>query len=590
MAVLSRVSFSSQQRLDLQHVIAEQSFQAADFRYALSIFNGLDKNYVVRGLEITSASDGLSISVGVANCMILCPLDGATSFYVGLPSDTPEQLLLPQTVTAYVEAYFERVSDHPVTTAQWDPGAITSQNPDGTEFTSSVNFEEYVNLKLRYNTAGFSENAIKIAVVNTESTKVDTITDARDLFYRLATGGAQPDYGYRYPWSDTRGEPNVIGDPDAIGTLSPNNPYYSQDQSGVRNDKAINSLKQWMDAVTTSIAEIKGTPYWYSTVSQFIGKSLFFDSINGSTCIPKDGLTLDWDPVTRVARTVGTGPISWMLNAGPLTWNLGGTFVPGTRAFVTTLFSIALPAAPTNSALMLRLEREKVPNLANESNVAFGVIVGGASLASECVKGNPNDFAGIAVGDYIRKFTDSYYRYVKVTGISDGTTVDSTPGNIATIGTIGLVCANAGFVESTEPYLWFRANYSQEDLYYSTTIDPYMLTNGVVPITGEAGDLYFMGRRNGDVFNWRTCLCVEKTNVKVVKDVVTADLTDLTDTVVNHGFLLGDRNFSWSVIESATGRLVYLDGVQSTTGVTLKRTFEPLTVDITFMRTPYVRN
>jgi hypothetical protein len=593
MAVLSRVSFSSQQRLDLQHVVAEQSFQAADFRYLLSIFNGIDKNYVVRGLEILPSTD-LTVSVVVSNCMILSPLDGATSFYVGLPNDLPETLLLPQDSTVYVEGYFERVSSHPVTTAQWDPGAITAQNPDGTEFTSSVNFEEYVDFKLRYNTAGFTESAIKIAKIQTNASNKTTVVDSRELFYRLATGGASPDFSHRYPWSSTRGESSVIGTAGEIGELNISNPYYSQDQTGARNDKAINSLKLWMDAVMTIIAEIKGTPYWYSTVSQFIGKNLFFDSINGSSCIPKDGLTLDWDASTRIVRTVGTGPMSWAFNAGHLQWHLGGTFTSGTRAYSNSLFNLVLPATPSGLVLALKLERETTPATANEANIEwFTISVAGVS-PDQCVKGSTNDFTGIAVGDYIRKYTDSYFKYYKVIAIDDGTSADYTNGAIATYLHTGLVlepkASGEVRIPSSEKYVWFRSAYSQEDLFYTYGSDINFFTNGSLILAGDEADLYFMGRRNGSVFDWRVDLTVEKTNVKVVKSVTTASFSDPADTVINHGFLLGDRNFTWSAIESSTGRLVHLDGNQTTTGVTLKRTFEPLIVDVTFVRTPYVRN
>lgn len=596
MAVLSRVSFGSQQRLDLQHVVAEQSFSAADFRYLLSIFNGIDKNYVVRGLEISS-TQGLSVSVSVANCMILSPLDGATSFYVGLPDDLPETILLPQNSTIYLEAFFERITDHPVTTAQWDPGAITAQNADGTEFTSSLNFEEYVQLTLRYNTAGFTESAIAIAKLQVGNSDVMTLVDSRPRFYRQATGGASPDFSARYPWSYVRAEADAVGEAAFLGQMDIRNPYYCQDQTGARNDKAITSLKQWMDAMMTIIAEIKGTPYWYSSVAQFIGKNLFFDSINGSSCIPKDGLTLDWDASTNIVRAVGAGPLSWAFNAGAIQWNLGGTFSSGSsRSYSNSLFSVELPVSPSTAVLALRLERETVPFSANEANVEWFYSSEYGYGADQIVTGSTNDFTGIAVGDFVRKYSESYFKYIKVIGFFDSSTTTTTSGAIATINTIGLILeAPSGITDirtaSVEKYLWFRANYANVDLFYTLPTNSNFFTNvSSEVIAGDAADLYFLGRRNGTVFDWRVELTVEKTNVKVVKNQVTATFTDPSDTIVNHGFLLGDRNFTWSAIETSTGRRVYMDGTQTTTGVVLARTFEPMAVDITFVRTPYVRN
>jgi hypothetical protein len=502
MAVLSRVSFSSQQRLDLQHVIGEQSFQAADFRYFASIFGGIDKNYVVRGLEIISKGT-LSVSVNVANCMIMSPLDGATSFYVGLPDDAPSSILLPQTSTIYLEAYFERATDNPVTTAQWDPGAITSQNPEGTEFTSSINFEEYVDLKLRYNTAGFTENAIKIATITTSANSVVGVVDARDLFYRLASGGAEPDYTYRFPWSDDRGESAEVGIPSYFGTMSEFNPYYTQDQVGVRNDKAITSLKQWMDAMMSIVAEVKGTPYWYSVVSQFVGKILFFDSINGSSCVPKAGLGLAWDPSARSLSSYGSGTVSWAFNAGALKWNLGGTFVTGTRLYNDELFSLSLPSSPTNAVVMLQMERETLPATADDVSVDWFQSAPDSYETSRFVTGTTNAFTGVAVGDYVRKFTGSFFDYIKVVGLYDGTTVNTTDGAIATLSTVGLYVEENSLTPSREKYRWFRSNYSQDDLYYTST-DGTFFTNGSLVLPGDTPDLYFLGRRNGDSFDWRT--------------------------------------------------------------------------------------
>lgn len=581
MAVLSRVSFSSQQRLDLQHVIAEQSFQAADFRYLLSMFNGLDKNYVVRGLEIGSTSS-LAVNVTVANAMIMAPLDGATSFYVGLPDDAPLSILLPQNTTVFVEAYFERTSDHPVTTAQWDPGAITSQNPDGTEFTSSVNFEEYVNLHLRYNTGGFTESAIKIAKVKTDAASVTNIVDARESFYRLATGGSSPDLSYRYPWSTSRGE--ATGDsPSALGQSTVDNPYYSQDQIGACNDKAITSLKQWMDAMMTALAEVKGTPYWYSTVSQFVGKILFFDSINGSSCVPKAGLTLGWEPTTRTVSTVGDDPMSWAFNAGRLMWNLGGTFVAGTRQYDNPLIDLDLPAAPSDMVLALQMERETLPATANDASVKWFMQGLGAYNQSQSVAGSTNDFTGVAVGDYIRKYTDSYFKYIKVIGLFDGTTMDFTDGAIAGSGITGLYVEEVlGVTASEEKYRWFRANYSQDDLFYTHT-DPTFFSNGSLLLAGDTPDMYFMGRRKGESFDWRTDLLPGREDMLVGLNNTGGTLIRGTTVTLNAlgEFVIGSA-IDVASCEGTVG-VVYLDipdgayGYAQTAGVTFVLT----TVDLT---------
>ena len=94
MAVQSRNNLLAQQRLDLTHVLAAESFTAFDFRTLMTMFTGSNFTYVMRGFQITGTS-GLTLSVNVADAMVLNPQDNNGSFYRGLPSDPDQIVQLP---------------------------------------------------------------------------------------------------------------------------------------------------------------------------------------------------------------------------------------------------------------------------------------------------------------------------------------------------------------------------------------------------------------------------------------------------------------------------------------------------------------
>lgn len=518
MAVHARVAWRSQQRVDIQHMVAEQSFAAADFRLFTYLFAGLDRNYIVRGLELVSTT-ALKVTISRARSMVVVPNVNATSFFVSESDDDPYEMTLPSNSTVFIEGYFERVEGVPVTAAQWDPGAVSNENPAGSEFTSSVDFQEYVELKFRYNTSGFTSNAVKIAKVITGPSSVVTIVDSRDMFYRLAQGGSTPDYAYRYPWSTTRSEADINGDATKLGELVPENPYFYLDGIGARNDKAISSLKSWMDAVMTSLAEIKGSPYWYSSGGSFTGQTLYFDGLNGSSVVPKDDYDIDWDNSSgseRIFSRGSDGPAAWASSYGNFKWYLGGTFstdlsghlgwVTETRAFDSTLFDLDLSSSPSSCVVFLKLEREKVPGASNDQDVTWGT-GGDIGIYSEtqCVHGVAQDFIGIAVGDYVRRITDGYMSYRKVIGLSiDNTNVETNEGAVATAAVTGLVLEDALPSPSIERYQWFKANYISDDLYFTDPTDPTLVRNSTgVLINSSDTDLYMIGRREGDQFYFR---------------------------------------------------------------------------------------
>jgi len=511
MAILSRVNYLSQQRLDLQHVIATDSFNAFDLRAFSYILNGLEKNYVVRGLEIT-ALNGFTVTVKVANSIILFPLDNEASFYYGLADASDEIINVPpSTEKVFLEAFLERVTETPVTAAFFDPSNTNDQNPAGQEFNASVDFQSIVKLQLRYNTEGFSVDAIPLAILRTGSAGVVDISDARDLFFRLGSGGALPSPYKKYAWSSNRVENALPAQSIYLNQFTPQNPYYTQDANGIINDKALTNLKDWMDATMTIISEMKGSASWYTPIAGKTIPNLLFLNPNATSFVPSiDGRTLSWTGTQLKSSSLSgsSDPLSLAMNYGPVKWEIGGAFVNAftNRAFTNTDFTASIP---DNAAFFLKLDREKIPVDSSGNSVKWGVetlLIPTPPLQEYTVSGQEGDFTGVAIGDYIRKLGEDYYQYNRVVGLVEGGIVYSTTGRVATAITTALIVEYPIDTPTTEPFRWFRARYQLSDLFVTSDAQGLKVQSvDTSPLILPVDDinLYFLGRRKGDLFQLR---------------------------------------------------------------------------------------
>jgi len=511
MAILSRVNYLSQQRLDLQHMVATDSFNAFDLRAFAYVFNGLEKNYVVKGLEVT-ALNGFTVTVKISNAVVLLPLDNEASFFYGLPDAEDEIINVPpSTEKVFIEAFVERVTTTPISAAFFDPSNTNDQNPAGQEFNASVDFQSIIKLQLRYNTEGFSVDAIPIAILKTDSTNVINISDARDLFFRLGSGGALPSPYKKFNWSSNRAENALPASSIYLNQFTTENPYYYQDANGAINDKALTNLKEWMDAVMTLIAEMKGSASWYTPIAGKTIPSLLFLNPNATAFVPStDGRTLTWTGTALKSRSLSSSsaPLSLTMNYGPIKWELGGTFInPFTnRVYSDTDFTAVIP---DNAAFFVKLDREKIPTESSGNSVKWGVetlLIASPPAQNVTVSGQEGDFTGVAIGDYIRKLGDDYYQYNRVTGIVEGGIVYTTSGRVATSITTGLIIEYPIDVPSTEPFRWFRQRYQLSDLFVTSDSQGLKVQSvDASPLILPVDDInmYFLGRRKGNLFQLR---------------------------------------------------------------------------------------
>jgi len=170
----------------------------------------------------------------------------------------------------------------PDTRAFWDPSA---SGGDGAEFTQIVDTARDCTAAFTVNNVGFSGgNKIPIAEITLTGAAITSNIDRRNLFFRLGVG--QPaDPLNEFSWPNGQSEPN----PDRILN---SNAY-------IGADKAINTFKEWMDAVMTEFKTLKGSAFWFSPGSSLISgvnlSDLFFDSvgsvITGTGVFQHDGGT-----------------------------------------------------------------------------------------------------------------------------------------------------------------------------------------------------------------------------------------------------------------------------------------------------------
>lgn len=332
MAVQRRVNWLSQQRVDVPDMRAVESAASNDFDQLIQSFvTGTAQGYFMRGFNILmagaigGAANGLQMAVDPGAVLHIAASQSGTVLMV--PSGTPVQLLNAATNTNvhgafapssvnYVTLDYVRLIDD-TTSAQvylWDPTA----NDETTINAPRAQILEY---SINISTSTPPSNLLPIAVVLTDAgNNVLSITDARWMLCRLGEGGVIPNPFFIYPWTQGRTENPVTSSDDTVDPFS-------------GGDKNIGSLKEWMNAVMSSLLEIKGTTYWYSLSSSGSLESLREDLAN--TVITGSGdishgilpnsnpvltttgdITLNSNQLINLASVVGVDPGDFIFGTG----------------------------------------------------------------------------------------------------------------------------------------------------------------------------------------------------------------------------------------------------------------------------------
>lgn len=266
MGVKRRVNWISQQRVDVPDMRALESAASNDFDELIKSFvTGTTQGYIMRGFEISmagaigGAASGLQLVVDPGAVFHIASSVSGTFYLV--PSGTPAQQLNSATNTIvdgafapnsinYVGLEYERFIDD-TTSSQvylWNPTT-------NSETTKNAPRAQILRYRIKITTSTYAANVLPICTVTTDSgNNVQSITDARWLLFRLGTGGASPNPFYIYPWT---AQPEGRVENPSSSSSNAVNPFHG-------GDKMIATLKDWMNAIMTSLQEIKGTVYWYS--------------------------------------------------------------------------------------------------------------------------------------------------------------------------------------------------------------------------------------------------------------------------------------------------------------------------------------
>jgi hypothetical protein len=260
MAVLQRLSIQPDERFDTPDARLLEAASLNDWRFFLSGFYS-PQSLILTGFEISNYNTiftvpGFSLTI---DDVVLFHSQAATQsagFYVFSGTEPNISVSLSPNATNFVEADLGSSSGTPDVRAFWDPAANSGV---GGEFTDTVDTVINLQINVTANITGFTSGKMPLyKVITNPSGIVTSVQDCRNLLFRLGTGGDSPNPANNFSWpSDPDSSHARFETPSTATSATPTNAPF---QGG---DKNIKYFKQWMDAVMSSLKEIKGTPFWY---------------------------------------------------------------------------------------------------------------------------------------------------------------------------------------------------------------------------------------------------------------------------------------------------------------------------------------
>ena len=412
MAVLGRVLLNSAERIDLPDLLSIDSYGAGDWKYFMQSLVGASKPYVLFGFDVINPGSAIglpSCSIRVADSIVYYPGAAAGPFFYGLPEGNDASVpLVPQlrtNATNYVYLTLSTFNTASDTRALWDPdrnGGV------GGEFTQDINTESVIQAQLGISTGSFPVNTVPLAIITVGASAISSITDARDMLFRLGTGGvapnAQAEYAFPALPDSTHARLETSG---IINSLANPNPF----QGG---DKNITTLKQWMDAIMTKLKELGGTTYWYEDTTTFSLLKIW-----------NDALATAW-------KSKGTYTHSSSV-PGQLSWS-EDLYVKSMSSPVDIVIraSNSAPGAPgTPNNLPLSLANEQVAFLALQRDLPINALDEAVMFKKNATyinsaSGATGVFGLLKKGDWVKKATDKNTLYLQVREFLDTAQTSNT--------------------------------------------------------------------------------------------------------------------------------------------------------------------
>lgn len=461
-------------------------------------FVGSERPYVLTGFDIINPGAAIgtqNVSIKVADSVVYYPESLAGPFFHGLEEgNTLSAPLVPElrkNSTNYIYLTLTTTEAAKDTRAFWDPD---KEGGDGGEFTQDINTQSALISSINVSTSSFPEDTVPIAIVNVGPNFITDIEDARDMMFRLGTGGLSPDPLSTYAFREDPEAANARLEPNTLMTnaLDPN-----AFQGG---DKNIQSLKEWMDVVMTKLKELSGTTYWYEDTSTFNLVNIFKDIL--STSIKSKGLWQSSDTT-----------------AGLLTWTE----------------DILVQSVSDNKDIIIRDGNKTLADnqtmyipLTRRADINSGAVSVNWFNSLNYVNGTLGSFENVSKGDWIKKSDDPDNRYLRVEEFYDAVNLGGSSGVPAASALSIKLSDTYGGISELKRGVYNKGVYLSSDVVVADRDD--------AALTDLGGDLYWLAMRSDTVMS-----IADLTTTTLSIDITAHDGLTAKCTSVAHGLTDGQR-------------------------------------------------
>lgn len=500
MAVLGRLLVSSAERLDLPDLLSVDSYSGGDWKYFVRSLVGDSSPYILKGFDVIDPQNAIgtqSCSIRVADSVVYHPSSNSGSFFHGLEEGNANALpLVPElrkNAVNYVYLTFSTFNTSIDTRAFWDPD---KDGGVGGEFTQDVNTEAVLKVDINVSTGSFPANTIPVAKITVGPVVITAIEDARDLMFRLGTGGISPDPFSRYNFRSLPSSPYQRSEPPTTMT-SPSDPNPFQGA-----DKNILTLKEWMDVVMTKLAELGGSTFWYEDASTTSIISNFVDAL--ATSFKSKG---QW-----IHDSSTPGLVTWTEDI----------VVKTTQDTRDTIIRAGSKTLANEQVMYVPLVRNQ-PFNGSDQVVQF---VNGQNYINT-VGGSLGLFANLRKGDWVKKITDQNHVYLQVQEFYDTINLG---GSVTTASNARSIRLNGNYLGSTgtEKGRFDRGEYLASDVVVSDRDDSALSVAG--------GNFHWMAIRSDTIENIGSVQSFTLSGTLSEPDGQTAKVS-----VTTHGLSDGDR-------------------------------------------------
>jgi len=457
--ILSKVNFHSGQRLDVQDLTTIELFGAKDLQI-LSKFITNDPT-IVHGCDLT-ALEGLVATFDLSNSYLFFPLDDVSCFYHA-NGDFKQNIELEEGLQ-FIEIIPTRENTTIITKTFIDQTA-------GEMFDSDVPVENTIKININKSLVGFTTGSLPICKINVENGTVKTITDCRNMLFSLWNGGSNPSRNNFFKVSPEFKQPPLSCNGSDIGKES--SAFVKADLNNLsKNESNFHSLKEWMNAIMTTLQSIKGE-HWLNNTSESLSLQNINFNYNSTLLVPSKNKVVSWskNPISKMADNHFriNGELIFESLHSNLTWKVSPIDVNVLEG----------------QNIYIGFERENLRGVCYFSNIskASGLV----DYSKTAVAINDGEFEGIKIGDYLRLSSKTIYDYVKIVAyVYDGLVINDLNAEIPYSCKEVLLSQSLG--STSEEFLWMRSKYSSTDVYVGN--ESYF----------RSPNFYHIGKRIGDEF------------------------------------------------------------------------------------------